>query len=100
MDCPKCGEECCRDQVDVGVGIMYGPWGCMCGWSEYPEFDSSDGPSPAQKEAADTGRYVDSCGVSHSIDRIAENLSRFGIPRDLVDDVFEIKEQGETNEDS
>ena len=31
--CPDCGEECDRDEVDVGVGTIYGPWHCIgCGW--------------------------------------------------------------------
>jgi hypothetical protein len=35
MTCPKCGAECGREEADVGVGIMYGPWGCgNCGWRE------------------------------------------------------------------
>ena len=35
MVCPECGEECERESVDVGVGYLFGPWGCMrCGWSE------------------------------------------------------------------
>jgi hypothetical protein len=45
-ECPKCGSDnCYRDAVDVGIGIMYGPYGCSdCGWSEsnpsdYPELD-------------------------------------------------------------
>lgn len=42
--CPKCEGECYRDEVDIGVGIMYGPWGCIeCGWSESPEYDRSEG---------------------------------------------------------
>ena len=34
--CPDCGSEhCSRDEVDIGVGTMYGPWRCDdCGWSE------------------------------------------------------------------
>lgn len=44
MQCPKCGGECYRDEVDIGVGIMYGPWGCLeCGWSSSPEYDRSEG---------------------------------------------------------
>ena len=38
MNCPECGTECGRDEVDVGVGTMYGPYGCVCGWSESPEY--------------------------------------------------------------
>lgn len=44
MTCPRCGEECIRDSADVGVGTMYGPWGCYCGWSEDPRYDVSQGP--------------------------------------------------------
>jgi transcription elongation factor Elf1 len=34
--CPKCSSaDCWRHEVDVGVGIQYGPWNCAgCGWSE------------------------------------------------------------------
>lgn len=43
MKCEKCGTDCRRDEVDIGVGIMYGPWGCPdCGWSEQPEYDVSE----------------------------------------------------------
>lgn len=43
--CPECGKECFRDHVDVGVGIMYGPWGCLaCGWSEDPRFSHNPDP--------------------------------------------------------
>lgn len=35
MKCPKCNEECDQDEVDVGVGIIYGPARCPnCGWYE------------------------------------------------------------------
>lgn len=46
--CPKCGERgCWRDSADVGVGVVYGPWGCPdCGWSEHGEYDLSSGQSP------------------------------------------------------
>lgn len=44
MTCPKCGREAYRDSADVGVGIIYGPWGCPCGWSESPEYDVTEGP--------------------------------------------------------
>ena len=34
MVCPECEEDCYRDEVDIGVGTIYGPWGCpRCGWS-------------------------------------------------------------------
>lgn len=72
MDCPKCGEECWRESVDVGVGIIYGPFGCSnCGWSEDPYYDCSDGPPPAQADEP-TGRVVTQFGVSHSDERLQE----------------------------
>jgi predicted RNA-binding Zn-ribbon protein involved in translation (DUF1610 family) len=38
MDCPDCGSECWRDEVDIGVGTMHGPWHCPnCGWKESHE---------------------------------------------------------------
>lgn len=47
--CERCGDDqCWRDEVDVEVGIIYGPWGCpTCGWCEDPEYDCSDGPAAA-----------------------------------------------------
>ena len=38
--CPRCGNACERDEVDVGVGTVYGPFGCPCGWSEWERYDS------------------------------------------------------------
>jgi hypothetical protein len=36
MKCPRCGNECERDEVDNGVGMQpAGPWGCpACHWVE------------------------------------------------------------------
>lgn len=57
MACPNCGADCWREDADVGVGIIYGPWGCPdCGWSEselysYPQrqgFDQWGGYHPNQ----------------------------------------------------
>lgn len=45
--CEKCGADCERDEADVGVGILYGPWGCPeCGWSEVEAFDCSGDNGP------------------------------------------------------
>jgi len=46
MKCPNCGsEEVWRDEVDVGVGVIYGPYGCAdCGWSESAKYDASEQP--------------------------------------------------------
>jgi hypothetical protein len=49
MTCPKCGaQDCWRDSVDVGVGVIYGPYGCPCGWSESTEYDLTGGPKTEQ----------------------------------------------------
>jgi len=40
--CPKCGGSCYREEADVEVGIIYGPYGCCnCGWSEDSTYDCS-----------------------------------------------------------
>jgi len=83
MDCPKCGHECMRDDVDVGVGVIYGPWGCYCGWSEDPRYDASDGPSSEQ--VAHPDHLVDSRGGLTPRAGIEKKLDRFGIPGDVLD---------------
>jgi len=65
LPCPCCGEECARDSVDVGVGIMRGPWGCNCGWSEYVEYDCRNGP-----RFDDEGNRLDQLGGLHPKPRI------------------------------
>ena len=59
MTCPKCGnDDCWRDSVDVGVGVIFGPWGCpMCGWSESEEYDLSDGRSPLDEKGGAIDQY-------------------------------------------
>ena len=45
MTCPECSAEADRDTVDVGVGIMHGPWGCYeCGWSEDERYNHNPDP--------------------------------------------------------
>jgi len=52
--CPNCGDDCWRDEADVGVGIMYGPWGCpSCGWSEWAEYNQLNGPTSTGGYATD-----------------------------------------------
>lgn len=50
MICPNCGnDDIYREEADVGVGIIYGPYGCCnCGWSEDPIYDSRLGPCLAE----------------------------------------------------
>lgn len=58
MKCPKCGEECQRDEVDIGVGIQYGPFGCpSCAWSEWKQYDLSEGQSPVKESGAVIDQY-------------------------------------------
>lgn len=60
FECPKCKTDCHREEADVGVGIIYGPWGCPeCGWSESEEYDLSDGQDPIDER----GGYTDQFGV-------------------------------------
>lgn len=62
--CPKCGDKCWREDVDVGVGIIYGPWGCSsCGWSEYDKYDLSKGGG-----VQEDGSYVTPQGVLYPKD--------------------------------
>lgn len=51
MKCPQCGSECCRDEVDNGVGMQpAGPWYCdNCHWvdpEDYMDFLRPEEPKP------------------------------------------------------
>lgn len=84
--CPNCGDDSLdRESVDVGVGFIYGPWGCYsCGWSSDARFDRSQGPAPADAEYPD--HILTPTGVAHHKGRIEETLhDRFGIKVDLVE---------------
>lgn len=56
--CPHCGSEAWREDADVGVGIIYGPWGCSCGWSEWDEYNQLLGNGGWQPN----GSYTDPHG--------------------------------------
>lgn len=59
MQCPNCGEACGRDEVDIGVGVLFGPWGCsFCGWSEDDKYNQILGNGGFQ----DDGAYHDPQG--------------------------------------
>ena len=64
--CPNCGCECERESVDVGVGIIYGPWGCHCGWSEDDFYNQLTGPK------YHNWIFVDQYGMGHPTIRKAE----------------------------
>ena len=57
-NCENCGYECYRDEVDIGVGVIYGPWGCSCGWSEWDEYNQLLGNGGIQED----GAYIDPQG--------------------------------------
>lgn len=64
-NCPHCATPCDRESVDIGVGVLHGPWGCSnCGWSEFPEYDSRDGIRRSGED-----RVFDQYGVSRHVDR-------------------------------
>lgn len=72
-ECPKCGEECDRDSVDVGVGVIHGPYGCAsCGWSEDPEYDLSAGRDPVDEK----GGAIDQWGGYHPPGRVTGQIER------------------------
>lgn len=45
FNCPKCGRRCGREEAHNGIAMLYGPWGCYCGWSEDSQYDRSAGQS-------------------------------------------------------
>jgi hypothetical protein len=58
MKCPKCSTDCDRDCVDVGVGTIYGPYGCSgCGWSENEDYDLSEGKDPVDERGGAIDQY-------------------------------------------
>ena len=73
-NCPHCGEEAWREEVDVGVGIICGPWGCSCGWSEYEQYDltKEGGVQP-------DGTYLDQYGVLYPKDNPVAKMMRANI---------------------
>jgi hypothetical protein len=62
MKCPKCNADCSHDSVDVGVGVIHGPYGCPdCGWSENSDYDLSVDKSPVDEK----GGVIDQFGGYH-----------------------------------
>jgi hypothetical protein len=87
--CPHClPEESDLDceSVDVGVGIIYGPWYCnACGWSELGTYEERQRNVPA-------GWYQDRGGNLINKERerseIQTGLARLGLPTDLADHLY------------
>ena len=57
--CPKCGcDDLWREEADVGVGIIYGPYGCPeCGWSESSAYDLSEGADGIDENGGVTDQW-------------------------------------------
>lgn len=58
MTCPRCGSDCGRDEVHNGVAMLYGPWGCSCGWSEDSRYDQSEIEQPASGRIDQWGGFT------------------------------------------
>ncbi len=66
--CPSCGGETNQDSVDVGVGVIHGPRGCIeCGWSEADEYDMTNPANrkPENRQRDANGGYKDQYGGYH-----------------------------------
>jgi hypothetical protein len=75
--CPCCEQPCDRESADIGVGVIYGPWGCpACGWSEDPQYDCREG---TRMDGDD--RVLDQYGVSHHVDRLDGQAVLAGLNR-------------------
>lgn len=101
LKCPKCGDVPHQDSVDIGVGIMYGPASCGCGWvSEVLVVDKNK--LTFRKESRFGVRWsyrvlYQGCEIAHAI-LIAPNIidildvkpecSRQGIGRELVKYIY------------
>lgn len=72
--CPCCKEPVWRESADVGVGVIYGPWGCsICGWSSDPYYDCRSGPCESQKEL-NNEYYVNCRGMLFKRKQKEDNL--------------------------
>lgn len=87
MNCPLCrSEQTWRDEVDIGVGVQYGPWRCNdCGWSQEDVTDPDFSPGPPDGNDCDSEPY----------DPLPPNMCKgfaafamlFGVPPDDCDDL-------------
>lgn len=80
--CPKCGAECCYDEVDIGVGIQRGPeWCPECYWSALGE---------AEDRQTLPGYYVAPDGAAYKIDAIVERAEHLGLDGSKVREAFDV----------
>ena len=72
--CPECGGETHQDNLDVGVGVITGPRGCIeCGWSEASEYDMTN---PSNRKPDARGGYKDQYGGYHPAGSLVANAYR------------------------
>ena len=58
MQCPKCNDTCKQESVDIGVGVIYGPWGCpSCAWCQDSTYDLSEDQSPIRSDGVVFDQY-------------------------------------------
>jgi len=78
--CPRCNyDNLWREHADVGIGVIYGPWGCsMCGWSEYEEYDLDFGGG-----VQDDGSFLDQYGMQYPA---THHLSKIILRESKVDE--------------
>lgn len=41
--CPKCGSKVYSEGINNGIGCVYPPFYCSCGWSEMCSFEDKEG---------------------------------------------------------
>jgi hypothetical protein len=81
--CPKCGDNTWRESADVGVGIIYGPYGCpSCGWSEEDRYDLSSG------HKTEDGYRLDQWGGLHKTN-MSFNITQWQNSKELPPAEFE-----------
>ena len=87
VSCPYCGDVLYRESADVGVGVIYGPYGCpTCAYSEYEQYDNRDGKSPKNLENPEW--YTDQFGGAIRKSAMKEKMEFFGLNPEIIDDVF------------
>lgn len=82
-NCPECNEPAECIQVDIGIGVEYGPPYCAnCGWSSY-----------GNAGKIIDGWYHDASGIAHKVERMTERASYLDGQdlADIVREVFESK---------
>lgn len=80
--CGNCGStDTSREHVDVGIGIVWGPWGCPeCGWSEDPHYSQLDGPT------SEGGKRTDQYGWLYPAETVTPDRQTESLPEESTMD--------------